>query len=312
MNLEIKSEESLKISGRLSAPSILGKILLKRGTVSIFNREFTLLSTYTQKEYFPYDSSKIQENIAFFSGEEGEEGIMPDISITAKVEVENMEENKTTGKQEKQKVIILSYLKGIIGATDKEKGLTVAFNSFTKDKNTSPQEIKPANYSEQEIKVMLLPDFIKSLAGVSDGEDTSTDTNAVVADYLSSRLQTVLFRGLERNLEQRLGLESLTLEYNFGKKIRQEMGINDTGVFEEQPDWRVGFVKGFFDKLFVDVRYAETLGQGETAAETSFKYQLTYKLGPIWSIIYYREPPSIEEITSGYQKVTLQAGLSFW
>jgi hypothetical protein len=159
---------------------------------------------------------------------------------------------------------------------------------------------------------MLLPDFIKSLTGISGGQETGVDTNAVVADYLSSRLQTLVFRGLERNLEQRLGLESLTLEYNFGKKLRQEMGIKDTSIFGQQPDWRVGFVKGFFDKFYVDVRYSEMIVEGASAAQTSFIYQLTYKLSPIWSIMYYREPPSIGDFIAGYQKVTLQAGLSFW
>jgi hypothetical protein len=35
-------------------------------------------------------------------------------------------------------------------------------------------------------------------------------------------------------------------------------------------------------------------------------------LSPIWSIIYYREPISLQELPSGYQKVTLKAGFSFW
>jgi hypothetical protein len=90
------------------------------------------------------------------------------------------------------------------------------------------------------------------------------------------------------------------------------MGVRETRLLEgEKPDWRVGFVKGFFDKFYLDVNYAQFGSETEIAQET-FNYQLTYKLSRIWSIIYYREPISLQELTSGYQKVTLKAGFSFW
>jgi len=305
MNLELRSDE-LKVSGSLAAPSLLGRIFLRRGTVTIFNREFSLLNPELQQKYYPYQSDKIMDNVAVFTGETGKEGIMPDVALVAKVDVENIEED-AEGNLTREKVIILSRLKGVIGAVEKERGLDISFDSFTEDEN---RQLKPAGYSEQTIKVMLLPDFIKSMTGISKGEEV--DTNVVVADYLASRVQTFIFRGLERELEQTLGLESLTLEYNFGKDVRQAMGVKETRLLEgEKPDWRVGFVKGFFDKFYVDVNYAQFGSETEVAQE-SFNYQLTYKLGRIWSIIYYREPISLQEITSGYQKVTLKAGFSFW
>ena len=90
------------------------------------------------------------------------------------------------------------------------------------------------------------------------------------------------------------------------------MGVTERRVLEgEKPDWRVGFVKGFFDKFYIDVNYAQFATQTEIAQET-FNYQLTYKLTPIWSIIYYIEPVSLQEPVSGYEKVTLKVGFSFW
>lgn len=311
MNLEIKSEE-LKVSGSYAYPSLFGKIFLKRGTVTIFNRKFSLLSKEFQEDFYPFSAEKVKENVAFFSGEEGKEGVMPEVTITAKVEVENLEKDEA-GELKKQKVIILSHLKGVIGASEKERGLDISFASFVEDKSKTPLEIRPGSYREQEVKVMLLPDFIKSLTGVSSGgEEAGVDANIVVADYLSGRVQTFVFRGIERELEHRLGLESLTLEYNFGKDIRQAMGVKEDRLLEEEkPDWRVGFAKGFFDKLYVDVRYAQAVAE-TGAEETYLNYQLTYKLSPIWSIIYYREPTSLQELDAGYQKVTLKAGFSFW
>ena len=314
MNLEIAG--GLKISGDLENPSLLGKIAIKRGTVNIFNREFTLLSPEIQKRYFPYDSEKVQENIALFTGEKGPAGILPYLNVTSNVMVENTEKD-AGGQYVKKMVNVLARLKGTIGAKEEDRGLKISLSSFTEDKTKSPPEMMPAAYSEQDLKVMLLPDFIKSLAGIGRPEEISqekVDTNAVVADYLSSRVQTLLFRGLERQIEQKLGLESLTLEYNLGPKFREAMGVKDVKGFEtEKPAWTVGFVKGLTERLYVDVRYSQgiesTTGSG---ANTNFNYQLTYKLSPIWSIIYYREPLSISDITTGYQKITLKAGFYLW
>ena len=308
MNLEVKSDD-LRLSGNLAYPSLLGRIFLRRGTVTIFNREFSLLTPEQQERYYSLQADKIWENVAAFSGEKGKEGLMPDVRIIAKVDVENIEETPA-GELQKQKVIILSRLRGVIGATQKERRLEISFDSFTEDRSKTPAELRPAGYSDQAIKVMLLPDFIKSLTGVSKGEEV--DANVVVADYISSRVQTFVFRGIERELEQRFGLESLTLEYNFGKDVRQAMGVQERRVLEgERPDWRVGFVKGFFDKFYLDFNYAQFGSETEKLQET-FNYQLTYKLSPIWAIIYYREPISLQELTSGYQKMTLKAGFSFW
>lgn len=306
MNLEIRSKE-LKITGSSLTPSLLGKIDLRRGTLNIFNRDFELLNTEQQEKFYPYNPEKITANTASFSGKKGSEGVKPKVAITAKTEVENVEKD-SSGQKTRTKVIILSNLKGLIGATDKEDELKIGFAAFVEDKTKSPSEFVAATYSEDQIKVMLLPDFIKSLAA-SDDED-QVDSKVILADYLSSRVQTYVFRNIERNLEQSLGLESLTLEYNLGKKLRQDMGVQDIN-YEEEPNWRVGFVKGFFDKLYVDVRY-QAFDEETSSDNPAFIYQLTYKLSPVWSIIYYREPPTLAELTTGYQKVTLKAGFSFW
>ncbi|MBU1026274.1 MAG: translocation/assembly module TamB domain-containing protein, partial [Candidatus Margulisbacteria bacterium] len=304
MNLEVNSE-SLKITDTLATPSLLGKIYLKRGTVTIFNREFTLMSTQQQENYYSVNAEKIKENTALFTGEKGKEGIMPKVELAAVVEVDNKVED-ASGELVNRPVTIISQLEGVIGAEDKERGLKISFDSFADDGSGT----KAAAYSDEEIKVMLLPDFIKALTGVSKGDEV--EGNVVVADYISSRLQTIVFRGVERDLEQRLGLESLTLEYNFGKDIRQAMGANETRTFkEEKPDWRVGFAKGFFDRLYLDVKYSQ-LDQESGGVYTTINYQITYKLSQIWSIIYYREPISLQEISTGYQKITLKAGFSFW
>ncbi len=305
INLEVSSDD-LKVSGSLGQPSLLGKINIKRGTVNIFNREFSLLNTIEQKQFYSMNAEKISDNIAIFSGEKGKEGVMPEVRLTAKVDVDNTVTD-ASGQKTKEKVTIVSRINGVLGSKDKDESLKVSFDSFKQQNN----QYLAAGYSDQEIKVMLLPDFIKSLTGIDD--DTEVDSNAVVADYLNSRLQTIVFRGVERELEQRLGLESLTLEYNFGKDIRHAMGVPEADHFDEQkPDWRVGFVKGFFDRFYVQIRYSQTTVDEGGVDNNFLDYELTYKLTSIWSIIYYREPVSLLDPTTSYQKLTLQAGFSFW
>ena len=159
---------------------------------------------------------------------------------------------------------------------------------------------------------MLLPEFIQSLAGENQG---GTETNALVADYLSGQVQSTVFRGLERELERKLGLENLTLQYDLGKNFRQALGASDQqNSNSTTPAWQVGFTKGFFDRIYLNMNYSQfsqTSNQQQIPSQQIFNYQLTYKLTPIWSIIYYREPTSFTELTSGYQKGTLSAGFSF-
>ena len=261
------------------------------------------------KKYSTYASGIAQENTAYFKGE----GTMPDIDVTASVDVDDQVKD-ASGKYVKQTVNILAHVTGTMGVREEAGGLKIFLSGFTEDKTKSPSEFVPAAYDDQELKVLLLPDFIKSLAGVGQ-PGGNTETNAVIADYLSSRVQSLLFRSLEREAEQRLGLESLTLEYNLGPKIGEAMGVRDiTGFDQTKPAWSVAFVKGFFDRVFISVRYAQGADQMSsttTAAQSNFNYELTYKLTSIWSIIYYQEPATQSQPTE-YQKLTLAAGFSFW
>jgi len=305
MNLEVTSDE-LVINGSLRAALLFGKIKLKRGSVSLLGREFSLLSSEQQKLFYPYDAERIKENLAVF---DGTESAMPDVMITSRVDVDNIEKD-TNGQPIHKQVIILSRLQGVIGSRDQDRGLKASFNSFIQDKTSG--NILPTAYSEQDIKVMLLPDFLKSLTGINRENNSQVNTNAVIADVLNSRAQSFIFRGLERSLEQQLGLDSLTLEYNFGKDLRQAMGVQETRSFEERkPDWRIGFVKGFFDRLFIDVKYAQVMESADIA-RTTLNYQISYKLSPICSIMYYQEPISPQQNYAGNQKMTLSAGFSFW
>ncbi len=301
MNLEMAGQ-GLQFTGSVADPKLSGKVSFKRGTVNILNREFSLLSEDEQKQYYPYDLSQVSGNYAQFGGE----GVMPTLRLSAMVKVEDQAQVDSNGRA--KQVVIISNLNGTLQSQEESKRLMVNFDAFEQDPTkTSPQMVK-ANYSDDQIKLLLLPDFIKSMAGIGKAEGA----NGLVADYLNSRIQSLLFRNLERGIESALGLESLTLGYNFGSDIRRALGVQDTGVVE-RTGFGVGFVKGFFDKLYIGVRYSQDIGQQQVAGQQStfLNYQVTYKLSPIWSVAYYREPANIYDLNSGYYKTTLNAGYSF-
>ena len=107
-----------------------------------------------------------------------------------------------------------------------------------------------------------------------------------------------------------LGLESLTLEYNFGKDLRKALGAKDTSQAQTQ-SLGVGFVKEMFDRFYIDIKYARFEDSGNQSSTEYFNYQLTYRLTQVFSFSYYREPLSINEPISGFSKTSLKATFGF-
>lgn len=306
LNIEVAGDE-IAVQGDLDQPQIKGKVAFGRGTANIFSREFALLSSTEQAKFYPLAQEKISDNYAEFSG-----NIIPNLNVIALVKVQSTDEKKKdplTGFPLKKDVFVISRLTGTPLSKDKEKSIKIEFEAFEKDASQTISGYKQSTISQDGIKTLLLPDFIKGIAG--EKGSGQTDANAMVADYLNSQLQMVVFRGLERQLEQSLGLESLTLNYNFGGDLRRALGSKDMSTAEKQT-LGVGFVKGFYDKLFIEVHYAQALEDPSSAKQlTSINYQITYKLSPGLSVSYYKEPVSINTITEGYNKVSLRTGFLF-
>jgi len=315
LNLEIEGE-NITISGDLANPDILGKTIFKRGTINIINREFSLMSEDRQKQLFATDLEKVKENSAVFSG-----GSLPNLSLSAEIKVKSTEkitEAVNPGEPPKPviykttNVLIVSRITGVPFSEEKEQGIKLSFDSFIEDTTKQPPEVMPGNFDEQEIKVLLLPDFIKGSLGISETGVGQVDANEVVVDYLNSRLNSYFLRNVERDLAKSLELESLTLEYNFGKDIKNMMAAKTETSYTptEAPEtmYGIGAVKGFFDRFYIDVRYSQAVQEQAVINKAFLNYQITYKLSPVLSVEYYREPFSFLEEASDYYKVTLKAG----
>ncbi|MFC1767870.1 translocation/assembly module TamB domain-containing protein [Candidatus Margulisiibacteriota bacterium] len=309
LHLEVESKD-LTITGTLREPNIKGNVKFNRGVVNILNREFTLISEERQKTLFAADLDKVKENQATFYGRGGNEGILPFLDLTSEIKIraveeedsalpseESPEEKKDTEKKYKtQDVVVVSRISGIPFVKEKERGVTLTFMSFTED--LTKHETVPGKYSDQEIKVLLLPEFIKRPLGIKEGG--SVDTNEVIVDYLNSRLNAFLLRGIEREVAKSLDLERLTLEYNFGKDLRtlfpaQTQRDVEYSLEREEMVYGVGFAKGFFDRFYIDVKYSQAAEEAAGTNRSLFNYQLTYKLNPTLSVLYFKEPLSFIE-----------------
>ncbi|MCX5726535.1 MAG: translocation/assembly module TamB domain-containing protein, partial [Candidatus Saganbacteria bacterium] len=292
--------EGLQLTGTWSKPDLAGDIVFGRGNIIILDREFRLLSQDEQKRYFGLNSDKIDPNHAAFSGK----GTSPYINLASRTKIEVYETSPETKETKIKYVIIVARTSGTQAAPKPEDQLKTTFTSFDTDQTGA--KISPASYTEDEVKLMLLPEFIK--ASAEDATKDKVASRGFLVEYLNSRLQMLLLRQVEKKLEQTLGLESFMLEYNFGKDLERllpaEEVPNEPGAQKET--FAVSFVKRIFDRLYIDVRYAEAMDEVKGENITYFNYELTYKLGYIWSIVYFSEPFTTAWSGYPYYKITLQ------
>lgn len=321
INLEIFGEELL-LSGTMASPVVNGEVEIKSGSLSILSREFDILSEYDQERYFGSDRSSVIKNEAVFQGGEKPYSAIPYIRLTAKSEIVSYtktvagnpsDSSAPSPTVQKDTTVIITRIFGMPFVQDKARMIEPSFYAFKLDATKSPPEPVEASYDQNQIRLMLLPDFLKSSLGVSkDGGQEGIDANAIIVDYLNARLQSYLLRGVTSRVEDALGLESFTLDYNFGRDLekllptkRGEYAVNDT------PQFGVGFVKGIFDNVFIQVRYAQALEQASYASNLSLNYQITWKATRYYSLVYYREPVTFQDLDSTYYKMTVQSQYSF-
>jgi hypothetical protein len=305
VNLQIQGD-NLALKGNSIEPSLLGEINFLQGTISLFDREFLLLSPTLQEKYFAAQRENINDNKAVFKGGSGSEAILPELNLTAKVAVDNYTEN-SDGTYAKEKITVLTHITGRPYMKDETKGIQTTFYSFREDAGGT--NIQSAGFTQDEIRVMLLPDFLKSALGISKVSG-NVEATALAAEYLQGRFQSYLSGTVSRQIEQSLGLENLTLEYNLGRDLRRIGGASPSEDDEEKL-WALGFTKGISDRFSIDWRYTSAFDNTTQAQKTYFNYELSYKISRTWSLAYYQEPNDIVNPLSGESKITLRSKLRF-
>lgn len=313
LNARIEAD-SLFVKGDIFSPVIEGDVRIKSGSLNILGRDFEVLSKLDQEKYFASNPGMVQDNTATFLGAENY-GAVPLINATALSEVYEVKEDTpsylsgtSAPKTSKQKVYIITRVSGMPGVIERGKALSVNFYPFIEDTTKVPAQFTAAPYDENRVRIMLLPDFVKDTLGLSKGAGAEFDANAVLVNYINTRLDTMISKTVSSGIERALGLESFTVSYNFGRDLERLLPTRGAGMaYAEKPQLGVGFAKNLFDRFYIQMRYSQTIQQIDVLNPTSLNYQLTYKLSPFWALVYYREPMTFQEQHSDYYKAVIQA-----
>ncbi|MEK7376122.1 MAG: translocation/assembly module TamB domain-containing protein, partial [Candidatus Margulisiibacteriota bacterium] len=313
LNIEITAN-GLTVKGGVLSPAIEGDVNIIKGSLSILSRDFSILSKAEQEKYFVSNPTLAQDNTAQFLGG-AIYGAVPTINVTALSEVSVIPDAAAASTSlptdnkppQKQKVYIITKVSGMPGALEREKALSIVFYPFIEDTAGIPVQIVAAPYNESQVRIMLLPDFIKDMLGFSKGGSSGINANAILVDYANRKFQSIISNTVGSKIEQALGLESFSVSYNIGRDIEKLLPARRGDASADAPQLGIGFVKGFFGRIYIQMRYSQTIEQVNVLNPTSLNYQLTYKLSPFWSLVYYREPVTFQEQSSTYYKAMLQA-----
>lgn len=320
INLEISGED-LRISGRMHSPVVKGIVGIKGGVLNVLGREFEVLNEESQERIFGADRSMINRNEAVFQGGEAPYSSIPYISLTAKSEIVNYSQDKSGPSTaadastaiKKETVVVVTRVSGMPFVQDKSRSIDLKFYAFDVDASKKPPEYVAGSYDDNQIRIMLLPDFLKGSLGLSKNSgQTGFDTNAVIVDYLNARIQSYLLRNITSKVEKALGLDSFTLDYNFGKDLEKVLPTKrGEYAIDDKPQFGVGFVKSFFNNVYIQVRYYQSMNEASYLSNTSFNYQITWKATRYYWFVYYREPITFQDQSSTYYKLTLQSQYVF-
>jgi len=313
LNAQIEAD-GLIVKGDIFSPVIEGDVRIKSGSLNILGRDFEVLSKLDQEKYFASNPGMVQDNTAAFLGTENY-GAVPVINATALSEVYEVKEDTASylsgtsaPKTSKQKVYIITRVSGMPGVIERGKALSINFYPFIEDTTKAPAQFTAAPYDENRVRIMLLPDFVKDTLGFSKGTGAEFDANAVLVNYINTRLDTMISKTVSSRIERALGLESFTVSYNFGRDLERLLPTRGGGMaYAEKPQLGIGFAKNLFDRFYIQMRYSQTIQQIDVLNPTSLNYQLTYKLSPFWALVYYREPMTFQEQRSDYYKAVIQA-----
>ncbi|MCX5749670.1 MAG: translocation/assembly module TamB domain-containing protein [Candidatus Saganbacteria bacterium] len=322
INLEVASE-NLELKGFLSSPTIIGDVDIKSGTVNILGRDFNILSEDKQEQYFSLNRSMIMKNTAIFSGGSGLTSALPYLSITAQSEVKVKEkvaqstppasgiDSGVPQEYTQQKVYVLTRATGIPSDKEKARPLNIQFFAFKEDASKTPPMVS-TTYDQNKIREIILPDFVRDTLNLSNTGGVM-DTNAILVDYLNSSINSYLVKSITGNVEKALGLESFTLDYNFGRDLEKYLPTRRGEYgYTDKPQLAVGIAKGFFDKIFIQLKYAQSTQQNTVYNNSSFNYQISWKIDRYYSLAYYREPmPYIKDWSVTYYKLMLQYAYVF-
>ncbi|MFH0887385.1 MAG: translocation/assembly module TamB domain-containing protein, partial [bacterium] len=274
----VLSDSDVDISGTLREPQLIGQVALDSGKVDILNRSFEILPVSGQEQYYATDVFSVSENVAYFEGGQGMLGLMPRLNLTAKIEVKDVialtsipDDSKTPNT-----LVIISKITGQPFNEVPTKMLAIKFSVFEKKERTKLE------VSQEDIQVLLLPDFMQAALGLdkTPGEKPPVDmmdtAKGAAKGYFRDSLKSMFSATVGRQVQEILGFESFSVDYNFGKDL-DKLLPSQGGEDSAEPQWEVALTKRFFDKLFISGQYEQGSGKSQSVMQSNLKYVVRYE-----------------------------------
>ena len=251
MDFELKeSQEPINISGTLLHPIINDEVYIKEGVISVVNRNFKLLNISEKNKYANLmgEANIEQENSFKLQTEIVNNKVVnvtPIINLTALTIIDtNLTSNITLNEQKYRHLLL--QVKGPVTQLNK---LTIDhFNSNTKVFNNNLTYIQTYYLNRNNI-LGEQDDFMKII--VPELDSTNKESGSLIGSIGETQLNYFinkeLLRPIEREIAEKVGLEDLQINYNFGQElINPEENINNT--------IGINAIKNITNKLMIQVK----------------------------------------------------------
>ena len=94
--------------------------------------------------------------------------------------------------------------------------------------------------------------------------------------YFKDSLKSAFSSAVGQQVQDMLGLESFTVDYNFGKDL-DKLLPSQGGENSAEPQWEVALSKRIFDKLFISGDYAQGSNSSSSILQSNLKYTVRYE-----------------------------------
>ncbi|MFC1478729.1 hypothetical protein ACFL57_04650 [Candidatus Margulisiibacteriota bacterium] len=236
-----KTKKPIFLEGSLNTPAVEGEVILDRGSLSSFLKQFQLVEKDAKQIYFK-DREKIKENSVSLTMVKREEGetrrkIQPSFHIVASTitEVPIESESATPSMEEKEFLVILE------GPITDLSSISFAKYSVPEDSNSIPeleaeyqlisQDKAAIDYTQlQELYYAMMPSLIRDLPEILSEGLQSEKSQELLRKYTSTQADVWVHSALrpyEKEIARNVGLYDLKVRRNFGEDFNNIIGLSE-------------------------------------------------------------------------------------
>ena len=291
-----KTQEPIHVLGSLNTPAVEGDIIIEKGVLSSFLKQFEMIEKENKKKYFeqPEDIKENYVSLAMILRKEGEvrRKIQPSFHVVASTPVELAattpgDDTSSTSIDYKTFLVILD------GPITDIQSITFAKYDHLTDFSSDPEYITSYKLISDdgdliedvqmlELYNALMPSLIKDLPEIiSEGLQSET-SQALIRRYTETQadiLAKSFLRPIERGLARNVGLYDLKVKRNFGEDFNNLIGLSGDAVTTETqengPLFGLDLVEDLIaNRVFITLN---TEVSGETPSDVRFTFG-SYKL----------------------------------